>query len=166
MVEPDRAELVDDHGGARERRVAQQAREQRRLAAAEEAGEHRNRDWRHRQGASVSRPRNGCAPITRRPAGASGASASRNRRSRPGRPAWRPSSTVAPEAGSRTVTTQPAAGWWHTRIVAPVEGAMRNPFASSGSGPTAPSAPQSFSAPEKTRAVRARHERSWSTKES
>ncbi len=44
MVEPDLAELIDDDGGAREFRLAQQAAEQGRLAAAEEAGEHRNRD--------------------------------------------------------------------------------------------------------------------------
>ena len=44
MVEPDLAKLIDDDGGAREFRLAQQVAEHGRLAAAEEAGEDRNRD--------------------------------------------------------------------------------------------------------------------------
>ena len=44
VVEPDLAELVDDDGGARELRLAQQMAQQRGLAAAEEAGEHRDGD--------------------------------------------------------------------------------------------------------------------------
>ena len=117
-----------------------------------------------------ARPRRGrgacCAPITRRPAGASGASSSRSRRSRPGSPAWRPSPTAAPEAGSRSVTAQPAGASWLTRISGPVRGAMTNPFASSGSGPTVPATPQMPSAPEKTREIRACHAASYSTRES
>ena len=41
MVEADLAELVDQHGGAGERRVFEQAVEQAGLAGAEEPGEHR-----------------------------------------------------------------------------------------------------------------------------
>ena len=37
MVEPDLAELVDQHGGVGQRRIAQQPLQQRRLARAEEA---------------------------------------------------------------------------------------------------------------------------------
>ena len=44
MIETDLAELVDDHGGLGERRVAQQPVEQRGLAGAEEAGEHAQRN--------------------------------------------------------------------------------------------------------------------------
>jgi len=44
MVEADLAELVDDHGGFGERGVAHEAVEQRGLAGAEEAGEHRQGD--------------------------------------------------------------------------------------------------------------------------
>ena len=44
VVEPDLAELVDDHGRAGERCVLQQAVEQRGLAGAEEAGEHGERN--------------------------------------------------------------------------------------------------------------------------
>ena len=44
VVEPDLAELVDDHRGLGERRVAQQTVEQRGLAGAEEAGQHGQRD--------------------------------------------------------------------------------------------------------------------------
>ncbi len=40
MIEPDLAELVDDHDRAGERLILQQAVEERRLAGAEEAGEH------------------------------------------------------------------------------------------------------------------------------
>ena len=161
MVEPDLAELVDDHGGARERRVAQQAREQRRLAAAEEAGDHRDRNCRHRQRAPASRPRTCCVPITRRPAGASGASSSRSRRSRPGSPAWRPSGDRL--AGSRVAQRHGPAGRSivATRISGPVPGAMTNPFASSGSGPIVPATPQTPSAPKKrARSARAMPRRS------
>src|ERR1044071_6212242 len=44
MIEAGLAELVDDHGGIGERRVADQAVEQRGLAGAEEAGQHGERD--------------------------------------------------------------------------------------------------------------------------
>ena len=44
MTKADRAELVDDHHRIGERRIAQQPVQQRRLAGAEEAGEHRERD--------------------------------------------------------------------------------------------------------------------------
>ena len=43
VIEADLAQLVDDDRGVGERRLAQQARQQRRLAAAEEAGEDMNR---------------------------------------------------------------------------------------------------------------------------
>ena len=44
VVEADLAELVDDDGGAREFRLAQQMAQHGRLAAAEEPGEDRNGD--------------------------------------------------------------------------------------------------------------------------
>jgi hypothetical protein len=40
MIEPGLAELVDDHGGLGQRRVVDQAVEQRGLAGAEKAGQH------------------------------------------------------------------------------------------------------------------------------
>ena len=40
VVEPDLAELVDDDGGILERRIAQDFRQDRGLAAAEKAGQH------------------------------------------------------------------------------------------------------------------------------
>jgi hypothetical protein len=43
VVDADRAELVDDHRGTGKIRQAQQRVDQRRLAAAKEAGEHRHR---------------------------------------------------------------------------------------------------------------------------
>ncbi len=43
VVQPDRAELVDDHRGVGQRRQLQQAVQQRRLAAAQEAGDDRHR---------------------------------------------------------------------------------------------------------------------------
>ena len=46
MVEPDFAELVDHHGRAFEGRIAEERADQRRLAAAEKAGQDRNRDRR------------------------------------------------------------------------------------------------------------------------
>ena len=46
VVEADLAELVDDHDRVGERRIAQEPVEQRRLAGAEEAGEHGQRDRR------------------------------------------------------------------------------------------------------------------------
>jgi hypothetical protein len=49
MVEADVAELVDQHGGTGERRVAQQPVEQRGFAGTEEAGKDGQRDWRGRQ---------------------------------------------------------------------------------------------------------------------
>ena len=39
VVEPDLAELVDQHGGARQGRVAEQVVQQRGLAGTQEAGE-------------------------------------------------------------------------------------------------------------------------------
>src|SRR2546425_908813 len=45
VVETDLAELIDDDGRARKCALAQQMAEDRRLAAAEEAGE--NRNWDH-----------------------------------------------------------------------------------------------------------------------
>ena len=45
MVEADLAELVDDDGGVGERRILQQAVEQRGLAGAEEAGQHGQGNW-------------------------------------------------------------------------------------------------------------------------
>ena len=51
VIEPDLAELVDHHGGVGHRRIAQRAIEQRRLAAAEKAGE--DGDGRVRQDPSV-----------------------------------------------------------------------------------------------------------------
>ena len=56
MIEADLAELVDQHGGVGERRIAQQRVEERGLAGAEEAGQHRQRHWRRRaalRGAAV-----------------------------------------------------------------------------------------------------------------
>ena len=44
VVQPDLAELVDDDGGPREFRLAQQMTQHGGLAAAEKAGEHRNGD--------------------------------------------------------------------------------------------------------------------------
>src|ERR1041385_15314 len=55
MIKADLAELIDDHGGACERRVLEQAVEQRGLAGAEKPGEHRKR-YRPGRGA---RPRCG-----------------------------------------------------------------------------------------------------------
>ena len=48
MVDRDRADLVDEHGAVGELRLAQQAVEQRGLAAAEEAGQHVQRQAIHR----------------------------------------------------------------------------------------------------------------------
>ena len=59
VIEADLAELVDDDGGARERGLAQQMAEQRRLAAAEEAGEHRDRDHDATGGVPAMRARLG-----------------------------------------------------------------------------------------------------------
>ena len=61
VVEPDLAELVDDHGRARELRAAQQPRQQRGLAAAEKAGEHRHGDHGGSTGAAAR-----CAPAPAR----------------------------------------------------------------------------------------------------
>ena len=52
MVDRDVAELVDDDGRVGERRILQQPVEQRRLAGAEEAGQHRDR---YRMGSSIQR---------------------------------------------------------------------------------------------------------------
>ena len=57
MVERDLAELVDDDGGLGERRIFQQAVEQRGLAGAEKAGEHRQRDRLGRLAPRARRPR-------------------------------------------------------------------------------------------------------------
>ena len=56
VIEADFAELVDQHGGVAERRVLQQAVQQRGLAGAEEAGEHRDRDRRGRARGRAHRP--------------------------------------------------------------------------------------------------------------
>src|SRR3982075_381587 len=48
MVEADLAELVDQHGGVGERRVIEHPVEQRGLAGAEKAGQHRERKGRDR----------------------------------------------------------------------------------------------------------------------
>ena len=48
MIEPDRAEFVDENDSVGKRPVAQQIVQQRRLARAEEAGEHDDRDRRRR----------------------------------------------------------------------------------------------------------------------
>ena len=45
MVEPDLAEFVDQHRGVRQRRVAQQALQQRRLARAEASGDQFGIEW-------------------------------------------------------------------------------------------------------------------------
>ena len=64
VVEPDLAELVDDHGGARHGRVAQGAVEQRGLAAAEEAGQHRDRACGRPVGVALAgRLRSRCRPL-------------------------------------------------------------------------------------------------------
>ncbi len=66
VVEADLAELVDDDGGVGERRVGDQAVEQRGLAGAEEAGQHgeRERLGRARGGASArSSRRRGCGRL-------------------------------------------------------------------------------------------------------
>ena len=55
VVQADFAELVDDHRGARERGIAQQARDQRRLAAAEKPGD--DGDRQHARSARPRRPR-------------------------------------------------------------------------------------------------------------
>src|SRR5262249_30278255 len=57
VVETDFAELIDDDGRARKSALAQQMAEDRRLAAAEEAGENRNWDHvcRHQYGTSAVR---------------------------------------------------------------------------------------------------------------
>ena len=54
VVEPNLAELVDDDGRPREFGLAQEMTKDRRLAAAEEASENRNRDHvcRHHDSAS------------------------------------------------------------------------------------------------------------------
>ena len=44
MVEPDLAELVDDHGRVGKIRLAEQMPQECRLAASEEAGQHMDRD--------------------------------------------------------------------------------------------------------------------------
>ncbi len=57
VVEADLAELVDDHGGARKLRPAKQAAEQRRLAAAEKAGEDQGLDHVGTSGKAAIRTR-------------------------------------------------------------------------------------------------------------
>src|SRR5207244_8628086 len=82
VVEAHGAELVDDHRRALERRIAQQARKERRLAAAEESGDDGDRQRAHRRD---------CAPMIRRPTLTCGASSSRSCRSNPDTPACTPS---------------------------------------------------------------------------
>ena len=55
MVDRDIAELVDDDGRVGERRILEQPVEQRRLAGAEESGQHRDRDGT-RSASALSRP--------------------------------------------------------------------------------------------------------------
>ena len=57
VVEADLAELVDDHRGSREFGLAKQAAEQRRLAAAEEAGENQRLDHGGTSGKAATRTR-------------------------------------------------------------------------------------------------------------
>ena len=59
VVEPDLAELVDDHGRAREGGRLEQASQQRGLAAAEEAGQHRDGDHDGTSGRGAMRSRTG-----------------------------------------------------------------------------------------------------------
>ena len=78
VVEPDLAELVDDHRRARELRVPQQARQQRGLAAAEKARQHRRRgSWRQQRQRRDAQ---------RGSAGSSGSMAPRTARSKPAMP--------------------------------------------------------------------------------
>ena len=57
MVEPDLAELVDEHHRARISAATQQPLQQRRLPAAEEAGQDVDRDRRWSAGARIHQPR-------------------------------------------------------------------------------------------------------------
>ena len=59
MVEPDLAELVDDHGRAQKLRVLEQACQQRGLAAAEESRQHRHGDHGTTSGRGAMRSRTG-----------------------------------------------------------------------------------------------------------
>ena len=59
VVEPDLAELVDDHGRAREVGVPEQAPQQRGLAAAEEARQHGDGDHEGTSGSGAMRSRTG-----------------------------------------------------------------------------------------------------------
>ena len=52
VIDPDLAEFVDENGGIGERGDGQKPLEQRRLAAAEEPGEHDNRDRLRRLGSA------------------------------------------------------------------------------------------------------------------
>ena len=73
MVEPDLAELVDQHRGARELRRAQQPVEERGLAAAEKPGDHVDRDQRLVRSHAQARSR---AAISSRARGSHGRAAS------------------------------------------------------------------------------------------
>ena len=53
MIEADLAELVHQHGGAGQRRLAQQMVQQRGLAGAEEAGQHGDRHGVSHAGAAI-----------------------------------------------------------------------------------------------------------------
>ena len=66
MVERDLAELVHEHGGLAHLRVAQQLAQERRLAAAEEARDQRDRGPAH---AGLQRSRSSPSSGSRRPAG-------------------------------------------------------------------------------------------------
>src|SRR3954453_2170105 len=57
MVKSDLAEFIDDDDGIGERRVLQQAIEQRGLAGTEKTGEHSKRNWFGRS----LQPRGGCS---------------------------------------------------------------------------------------------------------
>src|SRR5207253_1743199 len=57
VIEPDLAEFIDEDGGARELGPAQQMTQQGRLAAAEKAGQDRNRDHDGTSGETAIRTR-------------------------------------------------------------------------------------------------------------
>ena len=156
VVETDGAELVDDHRGACQRRVAQQVGKKRGLAAAEKARDDRERNRRRCHAAPGSGPSSGCAPIMRRPAGASGARSSRSWRKRPGNPACRLGGIDA-SGPVCLITAQPSGIWWCTRTGGPLVGVMTNPAAAPAWCETRTEMPQMRHAPARTREIRASH---------
>ncbi len=88
MVEPDLAQLVDDHRGLRELGAAQQRSEQRRLAAAEEPRDEGDRPLHEASDASS--------------AGSSGSSGRPARRSASTHSAWRSPTSAVPPFRSRS----------------------------------------------------------------